>query len=116
MVKEPTSGSQKSAAAKLKYAAATVHTYEFFGRAVVAAALAQAAKMGASGKRSAMTATVAWPRWGRGATFFHPGGGGGGESGAGDAAAGTGEAGPAGELPAVSLTICFGDDCYTMST
>ena len=37
MAKEPTSGSQQSAAAKLKYAAATVHTYESFGRAVVAA-------------------------------------------------------------------------------
>ena len=28
MAKEPTKGSQQSAAAKLKYAAATVHTYE----------------------------------------------------------------------------------------
>ena len=45
MVKEPTSGSQQSAEAKLKYAAATVHTYKSFGRAIVAAALARAAKM-----------------------------------------------------------------------
>ena len=58
MAKEPTSGSQQSAEAKLKYAAATVHTYESFGRAVVAAGLAQAAKNVASGKQSAITATV----------------------------------------------------------
>ena len=54
MAKEPTSDSE----AKLKYAAATVHTYESFGRAVVAAALAQATKMAASGKQSAITATA----------------------------------------------------------
>ena len=49
---------EQSAEVKLKYAAATVHTYELFGRAIVAAALAQAAKRAASGKQSAMTATV----------------------------------------------------------
>ena len=103
---------EQSAEVKLKYAAATVHTYESFGRAIVAAALAQAAKRAASGKQSAMTATVSVaPIEGRGATYFHPG-----KSGAGDAAAGQGAGGPAAEPPAVSLTICFGDDCYTVST
>ena len=74
MAKEPTKGSQQSAAAKLKYAAATVHTYESFGRAVVAAALAQSAKMAASGKQSAITATVnVAPIEREGATFDLPG-------------------------------------------
>ena len=54
MAKEPTSDSE----AKLKYAAATVHTYKSFGRAVVAGVLAQAAKLAASGKQSAITATA----------------------------------------------------------
>jgi hypothetical protein len=102
---------EQSAEVKLKYAAATVHTYESFGRAIVAAALAQAAKRAASGKQSAMTATVSVAPMGRGATYFHPG-----KSGAGDAAAGQGASGPGAEPPAVSLTICFGDECYTMST
>jgi hypothetical protein len=35
---------EQSAEVKLKYAAATVHTYESFGRAIVAAVLAKAAK------------------------------------------------------------------------
>ena len=71
---------EQSAEVKLKYAAATVHTYKSFGRAIVAAALAQAAKRAASGKQSAMTATVSVaPIEGRGATYFHPG-----KSGAGD--------------------------------
>lgn len=103
MAKEPTKGSQQSAAAKLKYAAATVHTYESFGRAVVASALAQAAKMAASGKQSAITATVnVAPIALAGATFDVPGG---------SAAKGTVTPPP----PAVTLTICFGGDCYTVS-
>jgi hypothetical protein len=104
MAKEPTKGSQQSAAAKLKYAAATVHTYESFGRAVVAAALAQAAKNAASGTQSAITATVnVVPIERVGATFDVPGG---------SAAKGTVTPPP----PAITLTICFGDACYTIST
>jgi hypothetical protein len=103
MAKEPTSGSQQSPEAKLKYAAATVHTYESFGRAVVAAALAQAAKLAASGKQSAITATVnVAPLTPEGATFDVPGG---------SAAKGTVPPPP----PAVTLTICFGSDCYVIS-
>ena len=103
MAKEPTKGSQQSAAAKLKYAAATVHTYESFGRAVVAAALAQSAKMAASGKQSAITATVnVAPIEREGATFDVPGG-----------SAETGKVPP--PPPAITLTICFGNDCYTGS-
>ena len=103
MAKEPTSGSQQSPEAKLKYAAATVHTYESFGRAVVAAALAQAAKMAASGKQSAITATVnVAPIAREGATFIGDGPG---------AAKGTVTPPP----PDVTLTICFGSDCYVIS-
>lgn len=104
MAKESTSGSQQLAEAKLKYASATVHTYESFGRAIVAAALAQAAKMAASGKQSAITATVnvAPMARGEGATFDVPGG-----------SAAKGPATP--EPPTVSLTICFGSDCYVIS-
>jgi hypothetical protein len=103
MAKEPTLGSQQSPEAKFKYAAATVHTYESFGRAVVAAALAQAAKMAASGKQSAITATVnVAPIAREGATFDVPGGG---------AAKGPVTPPP----PAVTLTICFGSDCYVIS-
>ena len=99
MAKEPTSDSE----AKLKYAAATVHTYESFGRAVVAAALAQATKMAASGKQSAITATAnVAPIEREGVTFIGDGPG---------AAKGTVPPPP----PAVTLTICFGGDCYTIS-
>ena len=103
MAKEPTKGSQQSAAAKLKYAAATVHTYESFGRAVVAAALGQAAKNAASGNQSAITATVnVTPISREGATFDVPGG-----------SAASGPVTP--RPPAVTLTICFGSDCYVIS-
>jgi hypothetical protein len=96
---------EQSAEAKLKYAAATVHTYESFGRAVVAAVLAKSVKMAASGKQSAITATVnVAPLVPESATF--------GGSGEGGAAKGTVTPPP----PAVTLTICFGDDCYTIST
>ena len=103
MAKEPTSGSQQSAEAKLKYAAATVHSYESFGRAVVAAALGQAAKNAASGNQSAITATVnVTPISREGATFDVPGG-----------SAAKGPVTP--RPPAVTLTICFGSDCYVIS-
>jgi hypothetical protein len=96
---------EQSAEAKLKYAAATVHTYESFGRAIVAAVLAQAAKNAASGKQSAITATVnVAPIAREGATFDE------GESPG--AAKGTITPPP----PAITLTICFGNDCYTIST
>lgn len=98
-----------SAEEKLKYAAATVHTYESFGRAIVAAALAQAAKRAASGDRSAMTATVnVAPIAAGGVTYFG--------SGQGSSEPGPGAQGHVTEPPAVTLTICFGDDCYTVST
>jgi hypothetical protein len=107
MAKEPTKGSQQSAAAKLKYAAATVHTYESFGRAVVASALAQAAKNAASGKQSAITATVnVAPIAREGAAF---------DEGAGSAAGGAAKGPVTPPPPAVTLTICFGSDCYVIS-
>ena len=107
MPKEPKSGSQQSPEAKLKYAAATVHTYESFGRAVVAAALAQAAKMAASGKQSAITATVnVAPIEREGVTF----------EGAGDARGSAAKGTVTPPPPAVTLTICFGNDCYVIST
>ena len=96
---------EQSAEVKLKYAAATVHTYELFGRAIVAAVLAQAAKNAASGSQSAITATVnVAPIEREGATFDE------GESPG--AAKGTVTPPP----PAITLTICFGNDCYTIST
>jgi|SRR5215813_15283214 hypothetical protein len=96
---------EQSAEAKLKYAAATVHTYESFGRAIVAAVLAKAAKSAASGKQSAITATVnVAPIVREGATFD--------EGQSPGAAKGTVTPPP----PAITLTICFGDDCYTIST
>ena len=76
---------------------------ESFGRAIVSAALAQAAKNAASGKQSAITATVnVAPIEREGATFDVPGG-----------SAETGKVPP--PPPAVTLTICFGNDCYTVS-
>ena len=96
---------EQSAEVKLKYAAATVHTYKSFGRAIVAAVLAQAAKNAASGSQSAITATVnVAPIAREGATFDE------GESPG--AAKGTVTPPP----PAITLTICFGNDCYTIST
>jgi hypothetical protein len=72
----------------------------------VAAALAQAAKMAASGKQSAITATVnVAPIAQEGATF----------DGAGEAAGGAAKGPVTPRPPAVTLTICFGSDCYVIS-
>jgi hypothetical protein len=96
----------------LKYAAASVHTYDSFGRAIVAAALSHAAKRAASGDHSAFTVTVnVTPIAEADVTYLSAGGGGARGGSAGTGAAGSGAAGPAGAPPA-TLSICFGDDCY----
>jgi hypothetical protein len=72
-------------------------------REIMAAALAQAAKVTTSGKQSAITATVnVAPIAREGATFDVPAGG---------AAKGPVIPPP----PDVTLTICFGSDCYVIS-
>jgi hypothetical protein len=105
---------EQSAEAKLKYAAATVHTYESFGRAVVAAALSHAAKRAASGDHSAFSATVnVTPIAEADVTYFGGGSAGGGGESASRGGAGAGAAGPSG-APPVTLSVCFGDDCYVI--
>lgn len=102
---------QQSAEKKLKYAAAGVHTYDSFGRAIVAAALSHAAKRAASGDHSAFTATVnVTPIAEADVTYLGAGGAGAKGGSAGRGAAGSGAAGPA--APPATLSICFGDDCY----
>ena len=102
---------QQSAEKKLKYAAAGVHTYDSFGRAIVAAALSHAAKRAASGDHSAFTATVnVTPIAEADVTYFGAGGAGAKGGSAGRGAAGSGAAGPV--APSATLSICFGDDCY----
>ena len=107
MAKEPKSRSEQRGEAELKYAAATVHTYESFGRAIVAAGLTQAAKQAASGKESAINATVrVAPLALEATTFFKPG--------EASSRPGPGAEGRVDPPPPIALTICFGDDCYTI--
>ena len=104
---------KQSAEKKLKYAAAGVHTYDSFGRAIVAAALSHAAKRAASGDHSAFTATVnVTPIAEADVTYFGGGGAGGGGESASRGGAGAGKAGH--YNPPVTLSVCFGDDCYVI--
>ena len=102
MAKEPKSPQLTEAA--LNQLVASVHTYESFGRAIVAAALAEAKKSAATVAPSKIAATVhVMPMPPH--THFSAGG----------ATAGTaGAAGPASGGPTLSITICVGENCYTM--
>jgi hypothetical protein len=87
------------------------HTYESFGRAIVAAASSHAAKRAASGDHSAFTATVkVTPIAEADVTYLGAGGAGAKGGSAGSGLAGSGAAGPV--APSATLSICFGDDCY----
>lgn len=86
--------------------AASVHSFDSFGRAIVAAALSEAAKSGTSVAQSKVTATVqVTPLGHRSSTDAFS---------AGSSAAGAGAAGPATAQPSISVTICIGDSCYVM--
>ncbi len=85
---------------------ASVHTFDSFGRAIVAAALSEAARSGTSVAQSKVTATVQVTplQHHNGPAAFSAGG----------SAAGAGAAGPATAEPSISVTICIGDSCYVM--
>lgn len=85
---------------------ASVHTFDSFGRAIVAAALSEAAKSGKSIAQSKVTATVQVTpiQHHDGPAAFSAGG----------SAAGGVATGPATSEPSISVTICIGDSCYVM--
>lgn len=96
----------QSAQDTLNKLVASVHTFDSFGRAIVAAALSEAAKTGTSVAQAKVTATV------RVTPLEHSGGA--ATFSAGSSAAGAGAAGPATAQPSISVTICIGDSCYVM--
>ncbi|MBX3582891.1 MAG: hypothetical protein KF810_13440 [Rhizobiaceae bacterium] len=79
-----------------------VHTFESFGRAIVAAALKQAEKNGGINKEAAATVTVT-PIDVPTATLSGRVAG---------KAAGHGAEGQVVTTPAISIAICFGDECH----
>lgn len=84
--------------------AASVHTYDSFGRAVVSAALSEAAKSAASFATPKVTATVQVapiPQQSA-SVLYSPA-----SAGAGGAATGT-------VPPQSVVTICFGESCFTI--
>lgn len=102
MAKEPKSPQLTEVA--LTKMVASVHTYESFGRAIIAAALSEAAKSSTSIAPSKMTATVhvtPVPHQKGSAAFS-----------AGSSAAGSAATGPATPEPSISITICIGDSCH----
>jgi hypothetical protein len=107
MAKESVSGiaSATVTAQQMMDKASTMHTFESFGRAIVAAALTQVAESSGVGEQSPTTATVSVQSIpGRGTT----------EASAGAGAAGSAATGTVGRSHTVVVTICFGDSCHTI--
>lgn len=103
MAKSPR-GKETEFQSQIANLAGSVHTYESFGRAVVAAALQQAASASTDGQFSSTTVIVDVKPIGS-RTFLDE------KVSAGNAAHGRGAIG---HLPPITISICVGSQCLTL--